>query len=274
MQKILFYKMSASGNDFILIDDRNKGLDSEGIRPFVQQVCRRRFSVGADGLILIESSTRAHFKWRFFNADGSEAEMCGNGGRCVAKLAHLLGIAPAQLSFETQAGIIQAEVTTTGVKLKMTEPYNLRPQIDLNLKDQSIQGGFINTGVPHLVRLVDDLEGYPVVEVGKQIRFHPEFSPAGTNADFVKIISPDRIAIRTYERGVEDETMACGTGAIASALMASVWKGMGSPVAVETYGGEVLTIFFQRTGEGFSEVYLEGPAKVIYQGYLWEEALK
>jgi len=110
MQKILFYKMSASGNDFILIDDRNKGLDSEGLRPFVQQVCRRRFSVGADGLILIESSTRAHFKWRFFNADGSEAEMCGNGGRCVAKLAHLLGIAPAQLSFETQAGIIQADV--------------------------------------------------------------------------------------------------------------------------------------------------------------------
>jgi diaminopimelate epimerase len=274
MQEISFYKMSASGNDFILMDNRDKGLNGDNIGNFVQQLCRRRFSVGADGLILIEYSSKAHFKWRFFNADGSEAEMCGNGGRCVAKLAHLLKIAPAQLSFETQAGIIQAEITATGVKLKMTNPYNLRPHIDLNLINHFIQGGFINTGVPHLVCLVDDLEDYPVVEIGKQIRLHPEFSPAGTNADFVKIITPNRIAVRTYERGVEDETMACGTGAIASALMVSLWKGIKSPVAVETHGGEVLTIFFQRAEEGFSEVYLEGPAKVIYQGYLWKEAIE
>lgn len=273
MQKIPFYKMSASGNDFILIDNRDKGLATNNMPSFTRKVCQRRFSVGADGLILIEVSPKAHFKWRFFNADGSEAEMCGNGGRCVAKLAHMLGITPAQLSFETKAGIIHAEVTTAGVKLKMTEPYNLRPQINLSLKDQAIPGGFINTGVPHFVCLVDNLEEYRVVEIGRQIRYHSEFSPAGTNADFVKIINPDRIAIRTYERGVEDETMACGTGAIASALMVSVWNGMGSPAAVETFGGEVLTIFFQRTGEKFSEVYLEGRAKVIYQGYLWEEAL-
>jgi diaminopimelate epimerase len=274
MDKISFYKMSASGNDFILIDNRDRQLPKLDITSFVQEVCRRRFSVGADGLILIEQSNKAHFKWSFFNADGGEVEMCGNGARCVAKLAHLLKIAPSPLSFETQAGIIRAEITPGGVKVRMTDPYDLRPGIRLNLSNQSIEGGYINTGVPHLVCLVEDLENYPVVDIGRQIRFHPDFSPSGTNANFVTLRGSNKIKVRTYERGVEDETMACGTGAIASALMVAVWKGMSSPVAVETRGGEVLAISFRHTEQGFSEVYLEGRARIIYQGYLWPEAFK
>jgi len=273
MERIEFYKMSAGGNDFILIDDRQGRWAGEEIPCLVKRLCRRRFSVGADGLIFIYPSEKAHFKWRFFNADGGEVEMCGNGARCVAKLAYTLGIAPAQLSFETLAGIVEATVTGQGVRLKMPEPYGLKPSLELSLDNRLIEGGFVNTGVPHVVCLVDDLENYPVVELGRQIRYHGSFFPEGTNANFVQIVGEGLIAIRTYERGVEDETMACGTGATASALLVSIWQGFSSPIEVLTRGGERLSVSFQREGRVFSQVYLEGPARIIYQGFIWPEAL-
>jgi len=272
MAKIPFMKMSGTGNDFILIDNRGRILDSEHLGDFVRRVCTRKVSVGADGLILIEPSNRVHFRWRFFNADGSEAEMCGNGGRCAARFAVLKGIAPPQLSFETLAGIIEAEVYEKRVKLQMVKPTGMELDLSIPIDGQEYSLHFINTGVPHAVEIVEEAGRLPVVELGRKIRFHPRFQPGGTNANFVQPIDRGRLKVRTYERGVEDETLACGTGAVASALIAAAIGLVDSPVAVETTGGEVLHIYFQRRGKGFERVFLEGDTRLVYEGELWEEA--
>ncbi len=269
-----FFKMSGSGNDFILIDNRDNSLSVGNINDFVKKICERKTSVGADGLIIIEASDRADFRWRFFNADGSEVEMCGNGGRCVARLANILGISGESLSFETVAGIIDAEVKGNTVKLRLTEPHDLKTDYNLNIKDSPYVVNSINTGVPHVVCFVDDLDSYDVRGYGPVIRYHKAYQPEGTNANFVRVINGNTLKIRTYERGVEDETLACGTGAVASALIAS-WKGyVESPVDVKVRSGETLTIYFEKTDSGFEKVYLEGETSVVYQGYLWEEAWK
>jgi len=274
MAKIPFMKMSGSGNDFILIDNRQGILDPNQLKDFVTRVCARKVSVGADGLILIEPSKRVHFRWRFFNADGSEAEMCGNGGRCAARFAVLKGIAPLQLSFETLAGIIEAEVYGKRVKLQMVQPFGMELDLRVGIDGQEHFLHFINTGVPHAVEIVEEGSRLPVTEVGRKIRFHPRFQPAGANANFVQPIDRGRLKVRTYERGVEDETLACGTGAVASTLIAAAKGLVDSPVAVETTGGEVLNIYFQRKGEAFERVFLEGDTRVVYEGELWEEAYK
>ncbi|MBI4596122.1 MAG: diaminopimelate epimerase, partial [Candidatus Tectomicrobia bacterium] len=261
-----------SGNDFILIDNRQYLLDGESIRNFVQAVCRRRFSVGADGLILIEPSQKADFKWRFYNADGGEVEMCGNGGRCVARLANLLGVAPANMSFETIAGLIKAEVVGERVKLKMTDPSSPGPWEDLEVGPHQIRFSFINTGVPHAVIFVENLEQADVFNLGRQIRYHPRFQPAGTNINFVKTCGPANISVRTYERGVEDETLACGTGDVASAIICNYHGLAQPPVSVLTKSGETLIIHFRREGSTYLDVYLEGDARLTYQGAMTEEA--
>jgi diaminopimelate epimerase len=269
---IEFFKMSGSGNDFILIDNRDNVLSVANLEEFVKRVCERKISVGADGLIVIEDSDRADFRWRFFNADGSEVEMCGNGGRCAARFAFILDIAKENLSFETKAGIIDAEVKEDVVKLRLTEPYDLKIDYSIPVQDDSYEVNSINTGVPHVVRFVDDLDSYDVFNYGRLIRYHDEYQPAGTNANFVHVIDGNTIRVRTYERGVEDETLACGTGAVASALISS-WKGLvDSPVDVRVKSGETLKIYFERTDSGFEKVYLEGRTKVVYHGLLWEEA--
>jgi diaminopimelate epimerase len=271
---IEFYKMSGSGNDFILIDNRNGELTVSDLIDFVQTLCARKGSVGADGLIIIEKSTCADFRWRFFNADGSEVEMCGNGGRCAARFAFLKGIAPAQMSFETVAGIIDATVSEETVKLRLTEPTRLELHHDLKTDSGSLSVSSINTGVPHVVHFVDDLEGFDVFGVGRMIRYHEHYQPAGTNANFVRVLDGHTIAVRTYERGVEDETLACGTGSVAAALV-SARKGLtSSPVEVIVQSGERVKIYFEETAAGYGNVYLEGGAKVVYQGLLWEEAYK
>jgi len=268
-----FTKMSAAGNDFIIIDNRQNILDSKETRECAQKICRRKLSVGADGLILIENSEKADFKWTFLNADGSEAEMCGNGGRCVARLAHLKGIAPELLTFETLAGIIKAEIVGEKIKLQLPLPYNLTCDLKLVLEETSYLVNHLTVGVPHVVMWVEDLQGYPVKEVGKSIRFSEHFKPAGTNVNFVTIKDKSAIAIRTYERGVEDETLACGTGAVASALIANEKKGVESPVAVFTQGGEILTVHFTKDTNTVKEVFLEGNAHLIYEGALYPETL-
>ncbi len=273
MQKLSFYKMSGSGNDFIMIDNRGARLDVEPAT-LAQRLCRRAISVGADGLILVEPSSKADFRMRIFNADGSEAEMCGNGGRCVARFAEILGIAGPRMAFETLAGVIRAEVSGAQVKLQLSQPrdLSLRQSIDVDGVVQQVHS--INTGVPHAILFCSDLEEVAVRELGRQIRFHPAFGPAGTNADFVTVRDPHSLAIRTYERGVEDETLACGTGVVASALVAAALGLVSSPVQVRVRGGETLTVYFDGRGPEFREVFFEGQVRLIYQGELMEDAVR
>ena len=247
-------------------------MDADRLGDFIRKVCTRKVSVGADGVILIEPSPRVNFKWRFFNSDGSEAEMCGNGGRCVARFAVLKGIAPAKLSFETLAGIIEAEVFGRQVKLQMVQPTGLKLNLEVPIDGQTHQLHFINTGVPHAAKLVDDAAAAAVKDLGRKIRFHGKFQPAGTNANFIQPVDRKHLKVRTYERGVEDETLACGTGAVASALIAAKIGLVDSPVEVQTTGGEILKIYFQLKGEEFDRVFLEGDTRLVYEGDLWEEA--
>ncbi|MDI6775994.1 MAG: diaminopimelate epimerase [Syntrophales bacterium] len=268
---IEFFKMSGSGNDFILIDNRDCSLAVENLERFARTICERKVSVGADGLIIIENSDRTDFRWRFFNADGSEVEMCGNGGRCAARFASIKGIAKEKMSFETVAGLIDAEVKGDTVKLRLTDPYHLRIDYPIIIEDRSFEVNSINTGVPHVAHFVHDLDHYDVFHIGRMIRYHPQYQPEGTNANFVEVVDGHTIKIRTYERGVEDETLACGTGAVASALISSSKGLIESPVEVSVRSGEILKVYFERTEGGFENIYLEGKTKIVYQGLLWEE---
>jgi len=271
---IEFYKMSGSGNDFVLIDNRDGSLAVGDVVQFVKRVCERKVSVGADGLILIESSDRVDFKWRFFNADGSEVEMCGNGGRCAARFAFFKGIGGQSLSFETVAGIIDAEVRGDVVKLRLPDPRNLVAEDRIRIDREELIVSSINTGVPHVVHFVRDPDQFDVFNTGRAIRYHEHYQPAGTNANFASLIDGHTLRVRTYERGVEDETLACGTGSVASALIAASRGLVESPVDVLVQSGETLRIHFERTAGGFAKVYLEGKTKVVYQGSLWDEAWK
>ncbi len=272
-----FAKMSGTGNDFIVIDHRTPLVAEDDQAEFVSRVCRRMFSVGADGLIFIESSQKADFSWRFYNGDGSVAEMCGNGARCAARYAYARGIADKKMSFETVAGIIEAEVLDDGeeVSLLMTSPFDFRTGLEVELGGRKRTLSFMNTGVPHAVFFMDEDTEIPVKEWGSTVRFHELFQPAGTNVNFVQPLSTGGIRVRTYERGVEDETMACGTGAVAAAIFAAGEEIASSPVHVTTSGGEQLTIVFDLQEDGTAEnVYLQGPARIIYIGQLMAEALK
>ncbi len=275
--KIPFYKMTGSGNDFILIDNRNSILSGTEYRELARMACRRKYSAGADGLIIIENDNEVDFRWRFFNADGSEAEMCGNGGRCAARFAYLKGIVDRpQLSFRTLAGIISAEVKDTKVKLEMTTPAQIELDFYLDLDNKKMRCNFVNTGVPHVVVFLDNaeqLEHFEVVEIGRKIRFHDRFQPAGTNVNFVVRTDNHSMIIRTYERGVEDETLACGTGSIAGAVIGASRGLVESPVKLTTRSGETLTIYFDRNDLDFKNVFLEGDALVAYEGVLWGETI-
>lgn len=273
MDSLDFWKMNGSGNDFILIDNREGRITEQEMGWIVKGACRRRESVGADGVIFVAPSERCDFKWRFFNADGGEVEMCGNGSRCVARFAYLKGISKRKMTFETMAGPVSAEVSGRSVKVLMPKPSSLTLNVDLELGRGWESVDFVNTGVPHVVVRVNDLANHPVFEDGRGIRFHKRFAPAGTNADFMKATGPHSLEMRTYERGVEDETLACGTGAIASALLAAERGEVRSPVRVKTRGGEELVIHFHKNGDDFENVWLEGNTSIVYQGRLHEEAL-
>ena len=273
METIEFWKMNGSGNDFILIDNR-EGVVAEGDKSrLVQRVCRRRESAGADGLIFLTNSDRYDFGWQYFNADGGEVDMCGNGTRCIARFAYLKGIAGTKMTFETLTGPVSAEVMGRVVKVLMPDPSNLQLDIDLPREREWLTVDSINTGVPHVVVQVENLGDHPVVDQGRSIRYDPLFSPEGTNANFVKVHGLDLVESRAYERGVEDETLACGTGAIASALVASARGMVASPVRVKTKGGEELKIHFGKEGDRFKEIWLEGGTSIVYQAELHEEAV-
>ncbi len=268
-----FVKMSGTGNDFIIIDHRKPLIAREAMAEFASLVCRRKFSAGADGLILIEDSDQADFKWLFFNADGSVAEMCGNGARCAARFAYMHGIAPARMRFETLAGIIEAQVADINVSVKMTDPSGLQMHREITVDDEPVLLHSVDTGVPHAVVFVDDIAQMDVCAWGSRIRHHEAFMPAGTNVNFVQE-QDGAFKVRTYERGVEDETLACGTGAAACALVAALLDQTASPVEIITSGGDRLTILFDvKDGVSADNVFLKGPAHVVYKGELNAEAL-
>lgn len=261
--------MQGSGNDFILVDNRAGVLKGMNLRGLAVKVCDRHYSVGADGLIVIVPSKNADFRWRFFNADGSEAEMCGNGSRCAARFAHLKKIARKKMSFETLAGIIHAQVKKDTVKVQLAGAAGLRMNIAIPLESGRRMGHFINTGVPHVVYLSKDLDHEDIDRIGRTTRFHALFKPLGANVNFLQILGKHKLRIRTYERGVEGETLACGTGAVATALIAGSLGAASSPLEVLTPGGEKLIVSFERAGDAFNSIHLEGKAEVICEGELF-----
>jgi diaminopimelate epimerase len=261
----LFWKMHGAGNDFVLIDDRErKAPAADG--DWVARVCARRTGVGADGLILIQPSAQADFRVRFFNPDGKEAEMCGNGARCAARLACEIGVAPRSMTMETEAGLVRAEVVGADIRLGMTPPSAWRLRQRLEAEGQTLEYDFVNTGVPHAVVTCAELERCDVRRLGAAIRHHRAFQPNGANADFIRVEGDHALRIRTYERGVEDETLACGTGIVAAALVAARRGEVRPPVVVTAAGGDRLTVDFRLAGEGADRVTLLGPAVHVFRG--------
>jgi diaminopimelate epimerase len=245
-----FSKYEGSGNDFIMADNRNGSF--EGGQQLIAQLCDRRFGIGADGLILIESSGEADFFMRYYNSDGRESTFCGNGGRCAAAFAKKLEINGNSARFLARDGFHEAEINGEQVRLKMR---------DTKLPEIYQDGFFLFTGSPHLVFWVNDVDQTDVYSQGRKIR--TDYSEEGSNVNFAQRL-PDRIRLRTYERGVENETLSCGTGVTAAALIAAL-GGLSSPVQVETPGG-LLKVEFQRKADGFSDVYLSGPARFVFSG--------
>ena len=274
MEPITFFKMSGSGNDFIIVDNREKVVKDNDLPGFIRRICRRKMSVGADGFILIEPSDKADFKWRFFNSDGSKAEMCGNGARCAARFAYVNGMAGENLSFETETGVVSGQVKDDRAKVKMPDPVELRLDYNIELKNGPVTVCSVNTGVPHVVVMNETIEDINVFDLGREIRFHEAFTPAGTNVNFICQQKQGHLAIRTYERGVENETLACGTGSIAAALVTSCKAKWQSPINLVTRSGESLTIYFKKDGSIFKDIFLEGDARIIYSAQLGEDAWK
>lgn len=268
MAEIAFFKMSGAGNDFVVLDNR-AGQVSGDLNAFSAAVSDRKRGVGADGVLLVEPSSRKHFRMRYFNADGSEADMCGNGGRCIARFANLMGAAPTAMEFENLAGDFKAQVLADGsVELQMTQPHSLKLGLELPVDGGLVKGHSLNTGVPHLVVPVADIQAVDVFGLGRRLRQHPAFAPKGTNVNFMQVTGPSSIAVRTSERGVEDETLACGTGSVAAAIIAARLGLAASPVAVATHGGDTLTISFKLDGDGATGVSLKGQAEVTFAGTL------
>ena len=260
-----FTKMNGAGNDFVMIDNRVGDLQLASEQ--IAKICDRHRGVGADGVLVLERAANgADFRMRYYNADGGEAEMCGNGARCFARYADRVAGPRETVSFETPAGVIGAELQGELVRLAMSEPKDMRLGITIPLRDREVAAHFVNSGVPHVVVPVEDLENVDVRGLGSAIRRHDLFAPKGANANFLKGRGPRQITIRTYERGVEDETLACGTGVVASALIFAALKNVDGPIGVLVRGGNELQVGFDRDGDQFKNVTLTGPADFVFDG--------
>jgi diaminopimelate epimerase len=264
-KKISFHKMVASGNDFVVIDHRRPFL--KNIKAFAKKVCDRNFGIGGDGLLLMEKSKKADIKMRIFNPDGSEAEMCGNGARCAGLYARsILGL-KRSFSMETCAGVVSCQINRWTVKVALTPPKGYKSESKLKVNNTTLPYHFINTGVPHVVSMVKgNLDEVDVKTLGRAIRGHEKFKPKGANVNFVYRSGPKTIRIRTYERGVEAETLACGTGSTAGAIVASLSGVVCPPVEVKTKSGEVLKVNFKEENGLVSDVTLEGNAEFTFEG--------
>jgi len=262
-----FTKMNGAGNDFVLVDNRTGQLALDTAT--IARLCDRHRGIGADGLLAVEPAEKnGDFRMRYYNADGGEVEMCGNGARCFARYVNRLhAFALDSVTFETMAGLIGAEFIGNLVRLRMSEPHSLSLHQSLDVRGRTLTVHSLNTGVPHAVVFVDDLETVDVLADGAALRSHPQFAPKGTNANFVQVTAPGRIAIRTYERGVEDETLACGTGTVACAIIHHLLHGTRSPIEVAVRGGDTLTIGFTQEENGaFTHVTLAGPGDFVFEG--------
>ena len=266
-----FTKMHGAGNDFILMDNRIGNIHLA--RAAIAQLCDRHRGVGADGLMLLErQSGNPPYFMRYYNSDGGQVEMCGNGARCFARFAQrLLGEACSSFLFDTVAGEIEARFEGELVRLKMSQPKDLVLNQKIELDTCTLTIHSINTGVPHVVVFIEgDLAEVPVTTWGRQIRQHQLFHPSGTNANFVSVTSQGDagggIEIRTYERGVEGETLACGTGVVAAALLANAVKGLQAPISVAVQGGDQLQVNFQAVNGQFEEIYLTGAGVFVFDG--------
>ena len=264
---VRFTKMNGAGNEFVLIDNRPGQIK---LRPEdVVKICHRQQGVGADGLMMLVPARngQADWAWDFFNNDGSTAEMCGNGARCFARYIqkHVPGT-NGRTSFETMAGVIGATFEGQRVRVNLTDPKDLRlsEPVELSIGKTAVHS--LNTGVPHAVIFVPDADKAMVQNIGPEVRFHKHFAPRGTNVNFVQLLGPGEIRVRTYERGVEGETLACGTGVTASALIAAKLHGFGSPVGVKVQGGDTLEVSFHEENGVFKGVHLMGPADFVFEG--------
>lgn len=271
--RVPFYKLQGCGNDFVAIDNRVLRLPRELMAEWAKKVCPRAFGVGADGILFVEpapAGVAADYVWHFYNADGSRAEMCGNASRCVGRLAHALGLAGERHVLGTDAGPIAVAVDVAAglVKVQLTEPKGLELNIKLDVDGREVTAHFVNTGVPHTVVPVDDVAAVDVAALGRAIRFHERFAPAGTNVNFVQIVDAGHTRVRTYERGVEGETYACGTGVSAVQVVLSALGLAGGELANTTSGGEVLTTSL----EG-GRVFLKGAAELTFTGEINATAL-
>lgn len=266
---VKFWKMNGAGNDFVVLDNRDMALTLS--KEQIAGMCHRQRGIGADGLLMVEPSRDgADYRMRYYNADGGEAEMCGNGARCFARFVNFLeGGALEKTSFETIAGVIEGQFSGERVRIQLSPPFDLNLQQSLELDGLLHAVHSVNTGVPHAVLFVDDLSTAEVKRIGAATRYHSHFAPAGTNVNFVQVLAPDRLSIRTYERGVEDETLACGTGMVASAIVHHELTGSPVPIHVEVLGGDTLEVDFTRRASGaYEEVTLLGPADFTFSGTL------
>jgi len=264
VSEIRFAKFQGAGNDFIMIDNRDGAFAAS--REGIAAMCARRTSIGADGLILVEPSAKAAVRMRYFNADGGEAEMCGNGARCFVAYAHELGIATDPLVFETMERVLSGRADGDAFTIETGAVKDTRLHMKLDVEGTACEAHFTNTGVPHVVIFCSELESVDVDGFGRAVRYHEAFQPAGTNVNFVQVRKSGDLALRTYERGVESETLACGTGVVAAAVIAHLVGNVRAPVAVHVRSGGVLTVGFEEKGASFTNVTLTGPAVHVYDG--------
>jgi diaminopimelate epimerase len=271
---LAFAKMAGGGNDFVVIDNRQGRVDDPA--ELTRRICTQHLSVGADGLILVEHSPRATFRMRYFNQDGGLADFCANGTRCAARFAYVNVIAPKRMTIETDAGVVGAEVADGGaVTLSLPPPRAFVAERPLRIGQRTIRGSSILVGVPHYVVYVrDDLWSQDIVPLGRAIRTHPDLAPAGANANFVLIRDEHALEVRTYERGVEAETLSCGSGVVASVSTAALWGKVTSPVSVLTRSGIALEVSFALDGGELSDVRLRGDARLIFRAALTPETVE
>jgi diaminopimelate epimerase len=264
---ITFTKASGAGNDFVLINNLSGNLDVD-FPQLARVVCDRHFGVGADGLLVLEKSNRADYSMLYYNADGSWGGMCGNGGRCIARFAHHEKIAGTHQKFEALDFLYEATVGPEQVILHMKDPVAFRPEFPIDVKDSVVPAFFLDTGAPHVVTFVVDPKFPDVEKVGREIRNHSMFRPEGTNVNFAAVRPHNVVELRTYERGVEAETLACGTGSVAGALVAAHRFSLTSPVTVRVRSGEELKVHFHGSKGAWTDVRLEGSAHLLYTGSL------
>ncbi len=255
MQTVQFYKYQGTGNDFIMIDDREEKFDLEA-HDLIKGLCDRKFGIGADGLILIREHQYADFEMVYYNADGYQTSLCGNGSRCAVHFAGFLGMVSNDCSFQTIEGILQAKLEGDQVEINMP---------DVSSVDQTNEDYFLHTGSPHYVRFVNQVEDYDVYENGRKIRYSDLYKKEGINVNFVESLGNGKIFVRTYERGVEDETYSCGTGVTAAAIAYGRLNGLNN-IQIKTLGGDLNVNFQPKDGTGFCNVHLKGPAKMVFKG--------